>query len=92
MNRGRIESVYSIGNNQAELIHAQALKSSKLLNKTIKDSSLPNGMRIGLIKKRDQIIIPNKDTIIEENDEILFLCMTEDLKNAEDLFKIREAY
>ena len=27
-------------------------------------------MRIGLIKKRDQIIIPNKDTIIEENDEI----------------------
>ena len=33
----RIES-YSIGNNQAELIHAQALKSSKLLNKTIKDS------------------------------------------------------
>ena len=49
-------------------------------------------MRIGLIKKRDQIIIPNKDTIIEENDEILFFCMTEDLKNAEDLFKIREAY
>ena len=92
VHRGRIESVYSIGNNQAELIHAQALKSSKLLNKTIKESNLPNGMRIGLMKKKDQIIIPNKETIIEENDEILFFCMTEDLKNAEDLFKIREAY
>ena len=44
------------------------------------------------MKKRDQIIVPNKDTIIEENDEILFICMTEDLKDAEDLFKIREAY
>ena len=74
------------------MIHAQALKSSKLINKTIKDSILPNGMRIGLMKKRDQIIVPNKDTIIEENDEILFFCMTEDLKDAEDLFKIREAY
>ena len=92
VHRGRIESVYSIGNNQAELIHAQALKSSKLLNKSIKESNLPNGMRIGLMKKREQIIIPNKETIIEENDEILFFCMTEDLKNAEDLFKIREAY
>ena len=92
VHRGRIESVYSIGNNQAELIHAQALKSSKLLNKTIKESNLPNGMRIGLMKKKNQIIIPNKETIIEENDEILFFCMTEDLKNAEDLFKIREAY
>ncbi len=92
VHRGRIESVYSIGNNQAELIHAQTLKSSKLLNKSIKESNLPSGMRIGLMKKKDQIIIPNKETIIEENDEILFFCMTEDLKNAEDLFKIREAY
>ena len=92
VHKGRIESVYSIGNNQAELIHAQVLKSSKLLNKKIKDSNLPDGMRIGLIKKINQIIIPDKNTLIEENDEILFLCMTNDLKIAEDLFKIREAY
>jgi len=92
VHKGRIESVYSIGNNQAELIHAQVLKSSKLLNKNIKDADLPNGMRIGLMKKPDKIIIPDKDTIIEENDEVLFLCMTEDIKNAEELFKIREAY
>ena len=92
VHKGRIESVYSIGNNQAELIHAQVLKSSKLLNKSIKDSDLPNGMRIGLMKKSDQILIPDKNTIIDENDEILFLCLTKDLKSAEDLFKIREAY
>ena len=92
VHRGRIESVYSIGNNQAELIHAQVLKSSKLLNKPIKDCSIPQGMRIGLIKKKENIIIANKETIIEENDQILFFCMTEDLKTAEDLFKIREAY
>ena len=92
VHKGRIESVYSIENNQAELIHAQVLKSSKLLNKNIKDSNLPDGMRIGLIKKNGHIIIPDKNTVIEENDEILFLCMTKDIKKAEDLFKIREAY
>ena len=92
VHKGRIESVYSIGNNQAEIIHAQVLKSSKLLNKSIKDSNLPEGMRIGIIKKPNQIIIPDKNTIIEESDEVLFLCMTNDLKSAEDLFKIREAY
>ncbi len=92
VHKGRIESVYSIGNNQAELIHAQVLKSSKLLNKNIKDSDLPDGMRIGLMKKSGHIIIPDKNTLIEENDEVLFLCMTNDLKDTEDLFKIREAY
>ena len=29
IHKGRIESVYSVGNNQAELIHAQVLKTSK---------------------------------------------------------------
>ena len=66
VHRGRIESVYSIGNNQAELIHAQALKSSKLLNKTIKESNLPDGMRIGLMKKRNQIIVPIKILLLKK--------------------------
>ncbi len=92
IHKGRIESVYSIGNNQAEIIHAQALKSSKLINKSIKDSNLPHGMKIGLIKKSGNIVIPDKNTIIEENDEVLFICMTEDLKKSEDLFQIRDAY
>ena len=92
IHKGRIESVYSVGNNQAELIHAQVLKTSKLLNKNIKDADLPAGMKIGLIKKSDNIIIPDKNTLIEENDEVLFLCMTDDIKQSEELFKIREAY
>jgi trk system potassium uptake protein TrkA len=92
IHKGRIESVYSVGNNQAELIHAQVLKTSKLLNKNIKNADLPAGMRIGLIKKSDNIIIPDKNTLIEENDEVLFLCMTDDIKLSEELFKIRDAY
>ncbi len=92
IHKGRIESVYSIGNNQAEIIHAQVLKSSKLLKKSIKDAELPAGMRIGLMKKENKIIIPDKNTVVEEKDEILFICMTDDLKKAEDLFKIREAF
>ncbi len=92
IHKGRIESVYSIGNNQAEIIHAEVLKSSKILNKKIKDSNLPKGMRIGLMKKNEKIIIPDKDTVIEENDGVLFLCMTEDLSQAEEIFKIRDEF
>ena len=92
IHKGRIESVYSIGNNQAEIIHAEVLKSSKILNKKIKDSNLPKGMRIGLMKKKKKIITPDKDTVIEENDGVLFLCMTEDLSKAEEIFKIRDEF
>ena len=92
IHRGKIESVYSVGNNQAEIIHAQALKSSKLINKSIKDSDLPDGIRIGLLMRNDEILVPDKDTIIKENDEVIILCMTDSIHDAEELFQVRGAF
>ena len=92
IHKGKIESVYSIDNNQAEIIHAKVLKTSKLINKSIEDAGLPTGLRVGLIKKNGKIITPEKETKIELNDEILFLCMTEDIGKAESLFQVRNEY
>ncbi len=92
IHKGKIEAVFAIDNNQAEIIHAQVLKSSKLINKNIEDAEFPNGLRVGLIKKQDKIIIPDKETKIEINDEILFLCMSKDIKKAEELFQVRSEY
>ena len=92
VHKGKIESVFAIDNNQAEIIHAQVLKSSKLINKTIEDAEFPSGLRVGLIKKEDKIIIPDKETKIEINDEILFLCMSDNIKKAEELFQVRDEY
>ena len=92
IHKGKIESVFAIDNNQAEIIHAQVLKSSKLINKNIEDADFPNGLRVGLIKKENKIIIPEKDTKIEIHDEILFLCMRDDIKKAEELFQVRSEY
>ena len=92
IHRGKIESVYSIGNNQAEIIHAQALKTSKLINKSIQDSDLPDGIRIGLLKRTDKILVPDKDTIIKENDEVIILSMADTIHDAEELFQVRGAF
>ncbi len=92
IHKGKIESVFAIDNNQAEIIHAQVLKSSKLINKNIEDAEFPSGLRVGLIKKDDKIIIPDKETKIEIHDEILFLCMSEDIKKAEELFQVRSEF
>ena len=92
IHRGKIESVYSIGNNQAEIIHAQALKTSKLINKSIKDSDLPDGIRIGLLKRDEKIIVPDKETVIKENDEVIILSMSDRIHDAEELFQVRGAF
>ncbi len=92
IHKGKIESVFAIDNNQAEIIHAQVLKSSKLINKTIEDAEFPSGLRVGLMKKENKIIIPDRETKIEIHNEILFLCMSDDIKKAEELFQVRSEY
>ena len=72
--------------------NGQALKSSKLINKTIEESFIPNGIRIGLVKKNDNIVVPNKDTIIEINDEVVLLSLSESLHKVEELFQVRGAF
>ena len=92
VHKGKIESVYSISNNQGEIIHAQALKSSKLINKPLKDLSIPDGIRIGLICRAGKVSIPDKNTIIQESDDVIFISLLKSISKAEDLFQVSEGY
>ena len=40
----------------------------------------------------DSIIVPDKETIIKENDEIILMCLSESIHDAEDLFQVRGAF
>ncbi len=92
IHKGKIESVYSIGDNKAEIIHAKALKTSRLIGKSLKEASLPDGIKVGLIRRSDAIIVPNKSTVIEVNDEIIFISLINEIEFAEDLFQARDEY
>ena len=63
-----------------------------MVNKTLAEANLPEGIRVGLIKRENLIIIPNGDTAIEMNDEIIFLSLKNDIEAAEELFQVRDEY
>ena len=63
-----------------------------MVNKTLVEANLPEGIRVGLIKRDDLIIVPNGDTTIELNDEIIFLSLMNDIEAAEELFQVRDEY
>jgi trk system potassium uptake protein TrkA len=92
VHKGSFISVYTIGNGEAEIIHAKATKSSQLLNKSLKEADLPDGIKIGIIAREQEIIIPNKNTVIEVGDNVTFITMTKDVAKAEELFKVRGSF
>ena len=71
-----------------EFIEAKILEKSQLLNKQIKESNLPEDIRIGAIIRKNQVIIPKSSFIFEKDDLIVFLAKREQLKEVENIFSI----
>ena len=62
------------------------------INKTLKEADLPTGIKIGLIARKDEVIVPDKNTIIEVGDNVIFITMSDDVSKAEEIFKVRGSF
>ena len=71
-----------------EFIEAKILEKSELLNKTIRDSNLPEDIRIGAVVRKDQVIIPRSNFIFKKDDLVVFLAKREQLKAVENIFSV----
>tara|TARA_B110000967_G_scaffold5045_1_gene4993 strand:+ start:6477 stop:7850 length:1374 start_codon:yes stop_codon:yes gene_type:complete len=88
VHKGTIETVYSLLDGEYEFIEAEILEKSELLNKSIKDSNLPEQIRIGAVLRADKVIIPRSDFVFEKDDLVVFLAKRELLKEVESIFSL----
>ena len=88
VHKGTIGTVYSVLDGEYEFMEAKILEKSELLNKKIKDSNLPEHIRIGAIVRKDKVIIPRSNSIFEKDDLVVFLAKREQLKAVESIFSV----
>ena len=88
VHKGTIETVYSLLDGEYEFIEAAILEKSELLNKSIKDSNLPEHIRIGAVLRSKKVIIPRSDFIFEKDDLVVFLAKRELLQEVESIFRL----
>lgn len=92
VHKGKIDSVFTLDDGEYEIIEAKILENSELVNKSIEKSSLPEGIKIGLIARDKNIIVPNKKFEFKLNDKVILLSSRSQLKKVEQLFRISEYY
>ena len=85
---GTIDTVYSLLDGQYEILEAKILESSDLVTKSIKDSNLPEGVRVGAIVRKDKVMMPSSKFIFEKDDIVVVLSKRDQLKEVEDIFRI----
>ena len=90
--RGDVVAVHSLRRGKAEAIEAIAhgdKSSSKVVGKGVREIPFPAGTGIGAIVRGEQVIIPNANTIIEQEDHvIIFMDNKSSITDVEILFQV----
>ena len=88
VHKGTIETAYTILNGEYEVIEAEIIETSELINKELNNSNLPDGIRIGAILRGEDIIIPRSNFIFKKEDIVVFLAKRDHLPVVENMFRI----
>jgi trk system potassium uptake protein TrkA len=85
---GRVRGVYSIGDAEAEVIEAQILSPSPLAGKEIREIDFPEGVLVGAVMKKGEVVKPTGSTKIDEGDVIVVFAMASEVPAVEQLFQV----
>ena len=88
VHKGTIETAYTILNGEYEVIEAEIIETSELINKELKKSNLPDEIRIGAVLRKDEIIIPRSSFVFQKEDVVVFLAKRDQLPIVENIFRI----
>ncbi len=88
IHKGTIENAYSILNGEYEIIEAEIIETSVLVNKELKNSNLPDEIRIGAVLRGDEVIIPRSNFVFKKQDIVVLLAKKDFLHVVENMFRI----
>jgi len=74
--RGKVVSLATFGDDEAEAMEVVALEGSKLIDTPLNQLKLPRGVIVGAIMSHEQMVIPNGETVINAGDRIVFFVQT----------------
>ena len=88
IHKGTIENAYTISNGEYEVIEAEIIETSELINKDLKNSNLPDQLRIGAVLREENIIIPNSSFSFKKNDRVVFIVKKDTIPFVENIFRL----
>jgi len=88
VHKGTIETAYTILDGEYEVIEAEIIETSELINKELKNSNLPEEIRIGAILRDKKVIIPRSNFVFQKEDRVVFLAKKDQISVVENIFRI----
>jgi trk system potassium uptake protein TrkA len=87
--RGRIKEVHSLGDDDIEVIEAEASENCSIINTPLKDLKLPKDSMVAAIVHGEQIVYPEPKTSIRAGDRVIFVARQGQAHKVEQLFSVQ---
>ncbi len=84
--RGNIVSFATLPGIDAEVLEIIVSSDARIANKTLKKFKLPQNVLIGLITRKDQVLVPTGDSVVLPGDKLIIFALPSVIKNVETLF------
>tara|TARA_B100001057_G_scaffold157130_1_gene157693 strand:- start:1402 stop:2793 length:1392 start_codon:yes stop_codon:yes gene_type:complete len=88
VHKGTIENAYTISNGEYEVIEAEIIETSELINKELKNADLPDQIRIGAVLRNKKVIIPKSNFIFQTDDQVVLIVKKDTIPVVENLFRL----
>ncbi|OIO68622.1 MAG: Trk system potassium transporter TrkA [Zetaproteobacteria bacterium CG12_big_fil_rev_8_21_14_0_65_55_1124] len=86
--KGRILGMSSLGDGSIEVLEAEALETSKILNTPLRELELPEETVVGAILRDGEVVIPDGSTEILAHDHVMMVTRSSSVVATEKLFEV----
>ncbi len=90
--RGRILAAADFFEEEAEAIEVQAMETSSLVGRPLREVKLPRGAIVGAIVRGGEVVIPRGDSIIRAGDRVIFFALREAVPQVEKAVAVSLEY
>jgi trk system potassium uptake protein len=90
--RGRIRGVHAVQNGAGEIIEAEALETTPIVSRKVKELEVSDGVRFGALIRQDKVIPITGETEIKPKDRVVLFAKAEYVREVEQLFRVSPSY
>jgi len=90
--RGKILSVATLKEEDAEVIETVALETSDIVNRPVRELKFPKGALIGAVVRGEDVIIPGGDDVILPGDRVVIFALQSSIRKVEKALMVKLEY
>jgi trk system potassium uptake protein TrkA len=84
--RGRVVSVFELPESQAETLEVVVLPGTPAAGRSLEGLALPHDALVGAIVRGEEVLVPERSTVLEVGDHVILLALPRALHEVERLF------